>query len=128
MLAPRLRPLPPPPLQQPQTRTRPLPRLLRPRPRPPRPPHPRPHPRRHRLRCQQDEGDEMSRNCRHISESVHLKLRRMVARRWPRKNDAASIRARQEAVGVDGLVTAIDLAPFAGAAEAVTGVAVIPVS
>src|SRR4051812_13776735 len=52
----------------------------------------------------------------------------MVARRWPRKNDAASIRARQEAVGVDGLVTAIDLAPFAGAAEAVTGVAVIPVS
>src|SRR5215208_1740584 len=57
-----------------------------------------------------------------------LKLRRMVARRWPRKNDAASIRARQEAVGVDGLVTAIDLAPFAGAAEAVTGVAVIPVS
>src|SRR5436190_13483046 len=52
----------------------------------------------------------------------------MEAKRWPRKNDAASIRARQEAVGVDGLVTAIDLEPFAGAAEAVTGVAVIPVS
>ncbi len=48
--------------------------------------------------------------------------------RWPRKNDEASIRARQELVGVDGLVTSIDLAPFAGAAEAVTGVAVIPVS
>jgi hydroxymethylglutaryl-CoA reductase (NADPH) len=48
--------------------------------------------------------------------------------RWPRKNDAASIRARQEALGLDGLVTSIDLEPFAEAAEAVTGVAVIPVS
>jgi hydroxymethylglutaryl-CoA reductase (NADPH) len=48
--------------------------------------------------------------------------------RWPRKNDAASIRARQEALGVDGLVTSIDLEPFASAAEALTGVAVIPVS
>jgi hydroxymethylglutaryl-CoA reductase (NADPH) len=51
-----------------------------------------------------------------------------VSTRWPRKNDAASIRARQEIVGVDGLVTSVDLAPFAEAAEAVTGVAVIPVS
>jgi len=48
--------------------------------------------------------------------------------RWPRKNDAASIRTRQQAAGVNGLVTSIDLAPFAQAAEAVTGVAVIPVS
>jgi hydroxymethylglutaryl-CoA reductase (NADPH) len=48
--------------------------------------------------------------------------------RLPRKNDAKSIRARQEALAIDGLVTSIDLAPFAGAAEAVTGVAVIPVS
>ena len=48
--------------------------------------------------------------------------------RWPRKNDAASIRARQEALGINGLVTSIDLEPFAGAAETVTGVAVIPVS
>ena len=48
--------------------------------------------------------------------------------RWPRKNDAASIRARQEAVGVDGLVTSVDLTPFASAAESLTGVAVIPVS
>jgi hydroxymethylglutaryl-CoA reductase (NADPH) len=48
--------------------------------------------------------------------------------RWPRKNDTASIRARQEALGLDGLVTSIDLEPFAGAAEALTGVAVIPVS
>jgi hydroxymethylglutaryl-CoA reductase (NADPH) len=48
--------------------------------------------------------------------------------RWPRKNDPASIRVRREAVGVDGLVTSIDLEPFAGAAEALTGVAVIPVS
>jgi hydroxymethylglutaryl-CoA reductase (NADPH) len=48
--------------------------------------------------------------------------------RLPRKNDAKSIRARQEALGIDGLVTSIDLEQFAGAAEAVTGVAVIPVS
>jgi len=48
--------------------------------------------------------------------------------RWPRKNDADSIRARQEALGIDGLVTSVDLEPFASAAEAVTGVAVIPVS
>jgi hydroxymethylglutaryl-CoA reductase (NADPH) len=48
--------------------------------------------------------------------------------RWPRKNDAASIRARQEALGVDGLVTSVDLEPFTAAAETVTGVAVIPVS
>jgi hydroxymethylglutaryl-CoA reductase (NADPH) len=48
--------------------------------------------------------------------------------RWPRRNDAESIRLRQEATGVDGLVTSIDLQPFAAAAEALTGVAVIPVS
>jgi hydroxymethylglutaryl-CoA reductase (NADPH) len=48
--------------------------------------------------------------------------------RWPRKNDPASIRARQELLGVDGLVTSIDLEPFTEAAEALTGVAVIPVS
>jgi hydroxymethylglutaryl-CoA reductase (NADPH) len=48
--------------------------------------------------------------------------------RWPRKNDAASIRMRQQAAGVNGLVTSVDLAPFSHAAEAVTGVAVIPVS
>jgi hydroxymethylglutaryl-CoA reductase (NADPH) len=48
--------------------------------------------------------------------------------RWPRKNDAGSIRARQEALGLDGPVTAIDLAPFAAANEMLTGAAVIPVS
>src|SRR5262249_43525646 len=48
--------------------------------------------------------------------------------RWPRKNDPDSIRQRQEILGVDGLVTSVDLTPFAGAAEALTGVAVIPVS
>jgi len=48
--------------------------------------------------------------------------------RWPRKNDPASIRARQELLGVDGIVTSVDLAPFAQAAEALTGVALIPVS
>ena len=47
---------------------------------------------------------------------------RVAAVRLPRKNDAKSIRARQEALAIDGLVTSIDLEPFAGAAEAVTGV------
>jgi len=49
--------------------------------------------------------------------------------RWPRKNTAAAIAARREAMGLrDGLVTAIDLEPFASAAESLVGVAVIPVS
>ena len=49
--------------------------------------------------------------------------------RWPRKNDAASIGARREAMGLEGgLVTSVDLEPFAGAAESLVGVAVIPVS
>ena len=46
----------------------------------------------------------------------------------PRKNDAASIRARQEALGLDGAVTGVDLEPYVRAAETLTGVAVIPVS
>jgi hydroxymethylglutaryl-CoA reductase (NADPH) len=49
-------------------------------------------------------------------------------RRWPRKNDPESIRARQEALGLDGPVTAIDLGPFVPANEMLTGAAVIPVS
>jgi hydroxymethylglutaryl-CoA reductase (NADPH) len=49
-------------------------------------------------------------------------------RKWPRKNDADSIRARQEALGLDGEVTGIELEPWAGAQEMLTGVAVIPVS
>ena len=48
--------------------------------------------------------------------------------RWPRKNDPGSIRARQEALGLDREVTAIDLAPFLKAHEMLTGAAVIPVS
>ena len=52
----------------------------------------------------------------------------MELRRWPRKNDPESIRARQEALGLNGEVTAIDLAPFANANEMLTGAAVIPVS
>jgi hydroxymethylglutaryl-CoA reductase (NADPH) len=49
--------------------------------------------------------------------------------RWPRKNDAASIAARREAMGIaGGLVTSVDLEPFAKAAESLVGVAVIPVS
>src|SRR5262249_37331250 len=50
------------------------------------------------------------------------------SKRWPRKNDDASIRARQEALGLDGDVTGIDLAPFASANEMLTGAAVVPVS
>jgi hydroxymethylglutaryl-CoA reductase (NADPH) len=48
--------------------------------------------------------------------------------KWPRKNDADSIQARQEALGLDGGVTAIDLEPFAKAQEMLTGAAVIPVA
>jgi len=50
------------------------------------------------------------------------------AQRIPRKNDPASVRARQQALGLDGEATAIDLEPWTRAAETVTGVAVIPVS
>jgi len=49
-------------------------------------------------------------------------------RRWPRKNDPESIRARQQALGLDGDVTGIDLEPFERAQEMLTGAAVIPVS
>jgi hydroxymethylglutaryl-CoA reductase (NADPH) len=49
-------------------------------------------------------------------------------RKWPRKNDPESIRARQEALGLDGDVTGIDLEPFVRAQEMLTGAAVIPVS
>ena len=50
-------------------------------------------------------------------------------RRWPRKNDPKSIRTRQEALGLDGAeVFQHDLTAYAGAQEALTGVAVIPVS
>jgi hydroxymethylglutaryl-CoA reductase (NADPH) len=49
--------------------------------------------------------------------------------RWPRKNSAAAIEQRRELMGLDGgLVTSVDLEPFAGAAESLVGVAVIPVS
>jgi hydroxymethylglutaryl-CoA reductase (NADPH) len=48
--------------------------------------------------------------------------------RWPRKNDADSIRARQAALGHNGAVTANDLAPFVNAQEMLTGAAVVPVS
>jgi hydroxymethylglutaryl-CoA reductase (NADPH) len=47
---------------------------------------------------------------------------------WPRKNDPASIRARQALTGIDGLPVSVDLDGFTQAAEAITGVAVIPVS
>jgi hydroxymethylglutaryl-CoA reductase (NADPH) len=50
------------------------------------------------------------------------------ARKWPRKNDPDSIKARQEALGLDGEVTGLELEPWARAQEMLTGVAVIPVS
>ncbi len=56
----------------------------------------------------------------------------MELRRWPRKNDADSIRARQEEIAprLDGgrEVLEHDLAPFASATEAITGVALVPVA
>ena len=55
----------------------------------------------------------------------------MELRRWPRKNDPGSVRARQDAVRErtgDGEVLWDDLSPWARAQEALTGVAVIPVS
>src|SRR6266480_7085609 len=50
---------------------------------------------------------------------------------WPRKNDPESIKTRQDelrALTQDGEVFSHDLTPFANAQEALTGVAVIPVS
>jgi hydroxymethylglutaryl-CoA reductase (NADPH) len=55
----------------------------------------------------------------------------MELRRWPRKNDPDSIRARQDVVRRltdDGEVLWDELAPWTKANEALTGVAVIPVS
>jgi len=52
----------------------------------------------------------------------------MDVRKWPRKNDPDSVRARQEALGLDGEVTGIELEPFTRAQEMLTGAAVIPVS
>jgi hydroxymethylglutaryl-CoA reductase (NADPH) len=53
-------------------------------------------------------------------------------RRWPRKNDPDSIRARQEELAPrldgEGEVFAHDLTPFANATEAITGVALVPVA
>ena len=56
----------------------------------------------------------------------------MELRRWPRKNDPDSIRARQEELAprLDGEreVFEHDLTPFAKATEAITGVALVPVA
>jgi hydroxymethylglutaryl-CoA reductase (NADPH) len=53
-------------------------------------------------------------------------------RRWPRKNDPESIRARQDELAPrldgEGEVFAHDLTPFARATEAITGVALVPVA
>src|SRR5256885_13011757 len=52
----------------------------------------------------------------------------MNGRRGPRKTAGESIRGRQQALGLDGGLPAIDLEPFAGAQEMLTGAAVLPVS
>jgi hydroxymethylglutaryl-CoA reductase (NADPH) len=55
----------------------------------------------------------------------------MELRKWPRRNDPESIRTRQaelRPLAQDGEVFSHDLTPFAKAQEALTGVAVIPVS
>src|SRR5256886_4588077 len=57
-----------------------------------------------------------------------LKLLDVDVRKGPRKNDPESIRVRQQALGLDGDVTGIDLEPFVRAQEMLTGAAVIPVS
>src|SRR5947209_14970011 len=65
-----------------------------------------------------------------VCAGIGVRLRHNVAmpERLPRKNDPASIDARREALGLDGVVIAADLAPYLRAAESVTGTAVLPVS
>src|SRR4051812_30120818 len=67
-----------------------------------------------------------------MTGSVAMRCRlsgpKLPAMKWPRKNDAESIRARQEALGLDGEVTGVELEPFTRAQEMLTGAAVIPVS
>jgi hydroxymethylglutaryl-CoA reductase (NADPH) len=63
-----------------------------------------------------------------VLRAADLSFRFVELKRWPRKNDEASIRARQEALGLNGGVTGIDLSPFVSAQEMLTGAAVIPVS
>jgi hydroxymethylglutaryl-CoA reductase (NADPH) len=62
-----------------------------------------------------------------ICAGIGLSVRKNagMATRLPRKNDAASIAARREALGLEGDGA---LAPYAKVAESVTGTAVIPVS
>ncbi len=54
----------------------------------------------------------------------------MELRKWPRRNDAESIAARQQALDgrVDPEVFSLDVSPWANAQEALTGVAVVPVA
>jgi hydroxymethylglutaryl-CoA reductase (NADPH) len=67
-----------------------------------------------------------------IVADTALRLRENAAvtspKRLPRKNDPASVAARQQALGLDGAVTGVDIAPYLNVAETVTGAAVIPVS
>ena len=79
VLAARVRPLPPPALHRPAPRTRRLPATTTTSTASTTAASPKADPRRHRLRCPQD-GAEMSRNCRHISESVQPRAATSCAR------------------------------------------------
>ena len=54
----------------------------------------------------------------------------MELRKWPRKNDPASVEARRAALDgrVDAEVFGLDVTPWVGAQEALTGVSVLPTS
>lgn len=54
----------------------------------------------------------------------------MQLRRWPRRNDAGSIQARQEALSgrLDPLVLEQELTPYVKATESLTGLALVPVA
>src|SRR5438552_8019097 len=62
------------------------------------------------------------------SHPAHINVPVMDLRRWPRKNDPDSIRARQAALDgrVDPEVFEHDLEPWARAQESLTGVSVLP--
>src|SRR4051812_27841304 len=70
----------------------------------------------------------ISSSCVLIARAYRRVRRVPAVKRWPRKNDPVSIRARQEALSVDGEVFAHDLEPFAKAQEMLTGAAMIPVA
>src|SRR3954452_7830720 len=63
-----------------------------------------------------------------VAMACSLSSEAVDVRKWPRKNDPDSIRARQEALGLAGEGAGIELEPCGRAQEMLTGAAVIPVS